>query len=422
MTIPDVPTTIAELPFFVSGRYPRPDLLGRCTANGVQPISGRELIERVRDLSLGLRTIGMAAGDRIVLLAESRPDWLLTDFAILAAGAITVPIYPTLSAEQIAFIIRDSEARLAVVSTADQLQKVVSVAASLPSLLAILVMDPPEANIEAAVPVFALTEVAARGHQQIVDGWGVGRQFHDDAKRVSPADPATIIYTSGTTGQPKGVLLTHANLAANLRDVLQVFDLGETDVALSFLPLCHSFERMVAYLYLSFGVSMIFAESIETIARDLKAVRPTVITGVPRVFEKLHARIVATGQGQKGLKRLIFDRALAVADRRGATLPEGGRLSPWMRMQSALAERLVFARIREGVGGRLRFAVSGSAPLRADVARFFYGLGIPILEGYGLTETSPVLTVNLLKSVRIGTVGPPLPTVRRRWGEPPPGD
>jgi long-chain acyl-CoA synthetase len=414
MSIPDVPTTIAELPFFVSGRYPKPDLLGRCTASGVTPIAGRELIERVRDLSLGLRVHGMAAGDRVVLLAESRPEWLLTDFAILTAGAITVPIYPTLSAEQIAFIIRDCEARFAIVSTADQLQKLLSVAATLPSMLAVLVMDRVETPTGSPVPVHALADVAGRGHQQIVDGWGVGRRFHDDAKRVSPADPATIIYTSGTTGPPKGVLLTHGNLMANLRDVLQVFDLGETDVALSFLPLCHSFERMVAYLYLSYGVSMIFAESIETIPRDLKTVRPTVITGVPRVFEKLHARVVAAGQSHRGLKRRIFARALAVADARGATLPEGGRLSLAMRAQSALAERVVFQKVREAVGGRLRFAVSGSAPLRADIARFFYGIGVPVLEGYGLTETSPVLTVNPLEAVRIGTVGPPLASVEIR--------
>ena len=411
---PDVPDTIAELPFFVSGRYPKPDLLGRCHAGGVTPISGRELIERVRDLSLGLRAVGMAAGDRVVLLAESRPEWLLTDFAILTAGAITVPIYPTLSAEQIAFIIRDCEARIAIVSTADQLQKVLSVTAILPSLITVLVMDAPEIAPEATVPVHALADVAVRGHQQIVDGWGVARGFHDDAKRVAPADPATIIYTSGTTGQPKGVQLTHGNLVANLRDVLQVFDLDETDVALSFLPLCHSFERMVAYLYLSYGVSMIFAESIETIPRDLKVVRPTVITGVPRVFEKLHARVLATGQSHGGLKRLIFTRALAIADARGAALPEGGHLSLAMRVQSSLAERLVFAKVREGVGGRLRFAVSGSAPLRADVSRFFYGIGVPILEGYGLTETSPVLSVNPLKAVRIGTVGPPLASVQIR--------
>jgi long-chain acyl-CoA synthetase len=193
-----------------------------------------------------------------------------------------------------------------------------------------------------------------------------------------------------------------------------VFDLGDDDVALSFLPLCHSFERMVAYLYLSYGVSMIFAESIDTIPRDLRLVRPTVITGVPRVFEKLHARVVAAGQSHHGLKRRIFARALAVADARGAILPEGGRLPLSLRLQSALAERLVFTKIREGVGGRLRFAVSGSAPLRTDVSRFFYGIGIPILEGYGLTETSPVLTVNPLQRVRIGTVGPPIPSVELR--------
>jgi long-chain acyl-CoA synthetase len=410
--VPDVPATIAELPFFVSGRYPRPDLLGRCENGQVRHISGRELIERVRDLSLGLRTLGVTAGDRVVLLAESRPEWLLADFAVLTAGAVTVPIYPTLSADQIGFILRDSEATLAIVSTREQLQKIVAIASTAPALTGIIAMDGSAAASPA--PVHAMADVAARGHQQIVDGWGVGRTFHDDAKRVAPQDLATIIYTSGTTGQPKGVMLTHANLAANLRDVLQVFELSEDDVALSFLPLCHSFERMVAYLYLSSGVSMIFAESIETIPRDLKLVRPTVITGVPRVFEKLHARVLAKGQESAGLKRAIFNRAVAVAAARGAVLPQGGSVSLGLRLQSWLAERLVFAKIREGVGGRLRFAVSGSAPLRVDVARFFYGIGLPILEGYGLTETAPVLCVNPLHAVRIGTVGPPIPSVQIR--------
>ena len=412
--IPDVPGTIAQLPFFVAGRYPKPDLLGRCEGGGVRRISAREVIDRIRDLSLGLQGLGMSAGDRVVLLAESRPEWLLADFAILAAGAATVPIYPTLAAEQIGFILRDSEARLAIVSTSDQLQKVIAIAPAVPTLTGVIVMDAPAEMPPASVPIHSLEQIASRGHQQIVDGWGVGRSFHDTAKRVSAADLATIIYTSGTTGQPKGVMLTHGNLAANLRDVLQVFDLGEQDVALSFLPLCHSFERMVAYLYLSYGVSMFFAEAIETIARDLKTVKPTVITGVPRVFEKLHARVVASGQERKGMARRIFARALTVADARGAILPEGGGLSLPLRVQSALAERLVFSKIREGVGGRLRFAVSGSAPLRADVSRFFYGIGIPIVEGYGLTETAPVLTVNPLHKVRIGTVGPPIPSVQIR--------
>jgi long-chain acyl-CoA synthetase len=236
-------------------------------------------------------------------------------------------------------------------------------------------------------------------------------------RQVAPGDVATIIYTSGTTAEPKGVMLTHANLVANIEGVKQVLDLNERDTALSFLPLCHAFERLVSYVYLASGVSMVFAESIDTVARDLQAVRPTVMTGVPRVFEKLQARVLAKGREPGGLKRAIFDWAIGVAERRGRLLPRGGALPLALRVQSALADRLVFHKIREGLGGRLRFAVSGSAPLLPSIAELFYGMGLPILEGYGLTETAPVLCVMPLEAVRFGTVGPPLPNVELRIAE-----
>jgi len=415
-TIETIPATIAVLPFFASGRFPKPDLLGRCEAGQVVRTSARDLLDRVRDVGLGLGSLGMARGDRVALLAESRPEWLIVDFAVLAAGAVTVPIYPTLSADQVAFILADSQASLAVVSTAEQFAKIAQVARDLPALRSIVVMDG-AGEATGTLPrleVHTLAEVSARGHRAIMEGWGVGRAFHDTAKSVRPDDLATIIYTSGTTNEPKGVMLTHGNLVANLEGVTQAIEVGPDDVALSFLPLCHAFERMVAYVYLSRGVSTIFAESIDTVARDLKIVRPTVMTGVPRVFEKLQARIAAAAREGSAVKRLLFGWASRVADARGALLPFGRPLSAWLRLQSAVAERLVFRRVREGIGGRFRFAVSGSAPLSAGVGRFFFGLGLPIVEGYGLTETAPVLTVMPLEAIRFGTVGRPLPNVELR--------
>jgi long-chain acyl-CoA synthetase len=414
--IAEIPETIAVLPFFASGRFPKPDLLGRCREGGVDTISGRDLVERVRDLGLGLAAIGMTRGDRVAILSESRPEWLLVDFAALAAGAVTVPIYPTLSTGQVGFILRDSEAAFVVVSNAAQLEKVTASAATLPALRAVVVIDAPGGGTASAsrISTVTLAEIVERGHRRILDGWGVGREFHDVAKQVQPSDVATIIYTSGTTGEPKGVRLTHANLIANLDGVKKVLDLNPDDTALSFLPLCHAFERIVAYIYLACGVSMIFAETIDTIARDLKTVRPTVMTGVPRVFEKLYARVIARGREAGGLKRVIFDWAVRVAEARGRLLPEGRRLPLRLKLESRLAERLVFGKIREGLGGRFRFAVSGSAALRPDIGRFFYGLGLPILEGYGLTETAPVLCVTPLRKIRFGTVGPPLPNVELR--------
>ena len=418
-----LPPTLAQLPFFVSGRFPRPDLLGRCEPERIVYTSGREFLERVRDLGLGFQALGMAQGDRVVLLSESRPDWLLADFAILTGGAATVPVYPTLAAEQVAFIIRDSGAAIAVVSTPVQLEKVLRERASLPALRTIVMVQISEDELvtaRAAVPdltILTFGELAERGHQAIRQGWGIGRDFHERAKRIRPDDLATVIYTSGTTGEPKGVMLTHGNLIANLRDLGTVFELSQDDAALSFLPLCHAFERMVAYVYLSNGVSMTFAESIDTVGRDLRRVRPTVMSGVPRVYEKLHARVEATVAEAGGIKVRLFDWASGVAEKRGLALSRGRGISPWLAMQSRIADRLVFQRIREGVGGRLRFAVSGSAPLSEELGRWFQGVGLPILEGYGLTETSPVLTVTPLSRIRFGTVGPPLPGVEIRIAE-----
>ena len=413
--IAEVPETVALLPFFASGRHPKPDLIGRCREGGIDAVSGRDLVERVRDLSLGFASIGMARGDRVALLSESRPEWLLADFAILAGGGVTVPLYPTLSTEQVAFILRDAEAAFVVTSNATQLAKVTSVASSLPALRGIVVMDGEDVSSRAGtLEILTLGDIAARGHKRVLDGWGVGREFHDEARKIQPGDLATIIYTSGTTGEPKGVMLTHASLIANMAGVKQVLDLNPGDTALSFLPLAHAFERIVAYIYMACGVSMIFAESIDTIARDLQLVKPTVMTGVPRVFEKLHARILTKGRDAGGVKRVIFDWAITVAEMRGRLLPERRRLSLAQKIQSRLAERLVFGKVREGLGGRFRFVVSGSAALRADIGRFFYGLGLPILEGYGLTETAPVLCVTPIGAVRFGTVGPPLPNVELR--------
>jgi long-chain acyl-CoA synthetase len=413
MTPPATAATIAELPFFVAGRFPKPDLVGRAAGGTVESQSGREFADRIRDLSLGLSALGMRQGDHVALLSESRPEWLLADFAILTAGAVTIPIYPTVSIEQVRFILTDSRTTIAVVSSPAQLEKVLEARA--PLLRTVVLIDGASDRAgDGSVRVRSMASVAAEGHQAIVSGWGVAREFQDRVRAVRPADLATIIYTSGTTAAPKGVMLSHGNLAANVAGVLQVLDLNESDTALSFLPLCHAFERTVAYVCLSSGVSLVFAESIDTIARDLLVVRPTVMSAVPRVFEKLHGRILEKGHQATGVRRRVFDWAMSVAERRGAHLTLGQPV-PWtLRVASSVADRQVFSRIRDGIGGRLRWAVSGSAPLNRRIAAFFAGAGLPILEGYGLTETAPVLTVTPPGGIRLGTVGPPLPNVELR--------
>jgi long-chain acyl-CoA synthetase len=289
-TAPDADLkTIADLPFHAMGRFPRPLAVGRCRGEKggetgppratIDGLSSQELFERTRDVSLGIGALGVRPGDRVAIISESRPEWIVCDMAILAAGAVTVPIYPTLSAAQARYILQDSAARLAIVSTRLQAEKLQEVRHLLPAIEAVIVMEPTAAGAS----VTTLEEVAQRGHARMTGEWGAGRGFREAARAVRPEDLATIIYTSGTTGEPKGVMLTHANLVANLREGAVVLDVSQDDVALSFLPLSHGFERMVSFIYLFTGVTIIFAESFETLGRDIAHVRPTVITGVPRV-------------------------------------------------------------------------------------------------------------------------------------------
>ena len=407
-------TTIADLPFHVMGRFPKPVTLGRCRGEQVIELSSKEVFERIRDLSLGFRSLGISRGDRVAIVAESRPEWLLCDLAVLTAGAVTVPIYPTLSAAQARYILNDSGARLAIVSTKLQLEKIQEVRHLLSALeVVILIEAPTDAPPPGSPSVLSLEEVERRGHGRMTGEWGAGRAFRDEARAIAREDLATIIYTSGTTGEPKGVMLTHGNLVSNMRAAADALDLSHDDVALSFLPLSHAFERMVSYVYLFSGVTIVFAESFDTIARDIGRVRPTVLTGVPRVYEKLYTRITeAAASG--GAKAALFRWALTAGLARAKAVLRGKTAGPLTSMASALGDRLVFSAVRAKLGGRLRFVASGSAPLSANVVEFFHAIGIPIMEGYGLTETAPILTFNPLNALRVGTVGRAIPGVELR--------
>ena len=401
--------TIADLPFHVLGRFATPRAVGQCRSGKIEALSSKEVFERIRNLSLGFGALGVEPGDRVAIMAESRPEWLLADLAILAAGGVTVPIYATLSPAQAHYILQDAAAKLAVVSTRLQLDKIQEVRHQLPALEAIIVMN--EAEATGSPSILPFSAVAERGHTRMSAEWGAGREFREATRRITPDALATIIYTSGTTGEPKGVMLTHGNLVANMLASATVLDVSEEDVALSFLPLSHAFERLVAYIYLYCGVSIIFAETIETIAADLNLVRPTIVTGVPRVFEKMHARIMHKGGSAPGIRGALFNWAINVGIAAGTATLRGKSPGLLTSLQFPLADRLVFSKIREGVGGRIRYLISGSAPLSPSIAEFFQGIGIPILEGYGLTETAPVLTVNPPDAPRIGSVGTALPGV-----------
>ncbi len=408
----DALQTLADLPFYVSGRYPKDQYIGRCRGEAVEWLSSRELFDRIRDVALGLEALGLEAGDRIALASESRPGWLVIDLAVLTIGAVLVPVYPTLTAAQAAAVMADAGVRMAAGADAAQLAKLAEARPSVPSLHTLIVLT---AGAEAAVPgALTLDAVAARGHDRIRGGWGVAKEYRDRAARVRADDLATLIYTSGTTGEPKGVMLTHGNIVSNVKGCLQVLPVRQEDVALSFLPLSHAFERTVVYAYLAAGASVVFAEAMDTLPRDLMTVRPTIMTGVPRVFEKVRARVFDTVARGPALERAVFAWAVKAAEAWTAAQLDGRRPPPWIRGAHALADRLVFARIRARVGGRVRAFVSGSAALSPAIGRFFYGAGLTIVEGYGLTETSPVLTVNPFEAPRFGTVGPPLPGVELR--------
>jgi len=399
--------TLADLPFHVLGRHPKPLLIGQCRQGSIVGLSTRDWFDKLRDVSLGLSSLGIGRGDRVVIMSESRPEWLLVDLATLAFGAVVVPVYSTLTAAQARYIIQDAGARIAFVSTAEQLEKLQRIRHELPTLEAIITFDP----IAGVSPsILGLDAVAHRGHARLMGEWGVGREFRDKAREIRPADLATIIYTSGTTGEPKGVMLSHHNLISNLLSGHTIVPVDENDISLSFLPLSHSFELLVSYVYLAYGVTIVFAEAIETIAKDLAMVRPTVMTGVPRVYEKFQVRILERGGALPQPRRTLFHWGVRVAVARARAMEKGGPRG-LLALETAVAERLVFSKIRESVGGRLRCLVSGSAPLPLDVATFFAGIGLPITEGYGLTETSPVVTANPMNAPRLGTVGKPIPGV-----------
>jgi long-chain acyl-CoA synthetase len=407
--------TLASLPFHVMGRFQNPAMIGRCRVDGIDSLSSKEIFERIRDLSLGLGALGVEAGDRVAIVSESRPEWLMADLAVLAAGAVTVPVYPTLSSGQVRYILNDAGAKAAIVSTRLQLEKIQDVRHKLPALEAVVLIDGWQASDSPSV--ISLDAVAERGHARMTGEWGAGREFTERARAVRPEQLATIIYTSGTTGEPKGVMLTHANVVSNVKAGAQVLQLSQDDVALSFLPLSHSFERAVSFIYLLSGVTVVFAESFDTVARDIARVRPTLLTGVPRVFEKLHGRIMDKGLAEQGLKGSIFSWAVGAGAARGEATLRGRSVGVFGALQCSVADRLVFAKIREALGGRIRYLVSGSAPLDDKIAEFFHGIGLPILEGYGLTETSPILTVNPPDAPRVGTVGRALPGIELRIAE-----
>ncbi len=396
--------TLVELFFHAIDQFDKPAAQLRRSPADWEPISHRQILEDVHALSDALVDLGIRRGDRVALLSENRPEWPLADYALLCTGAWTVPVYSTLPAGQVAHIVGHSQARLAFVSTAEQLEKLLEVRSRLPKLETIVLFDE-----TAAAGVLHLSELLEVGHSS----GSSEKEFRQRAQSAKPDDVATVIYTSGTTGQPKGVMLTHNNLYTNVLAAAGAIQVGQADTSLSFLPLSHVFQRTVDHLLFAYGCTIAYVGSFDEVGSALSSVRPTVVVAVPRVYEKMYAGVLAGS----GVRRRITHWAKDVAIGWASMWLEGRSPGFVRRLQMAAADNLVFRKLRDRLGGRLRFCVSGGAPLSTQIALFFYGAGIVILEGYGLTETSPVTNVNTLSALRIGTVGKPVASTEVRIAE-----
>ena len=399
------PRTLTELFFDAAEQYADHPAAFRYKADGVwRSVTHRDAAARVQALSLGLRELGLGAGDRVAILAETSLEWALTDYACLCARTTDVPIYPTLPANQVEYILRDAGAVAVVCSTAAQVEKIRAVRGGLPSLRHVIVCDPAAGG----GGVLTLAELEARGQAAAAKY----PRFKEDALSVRPEELATLIYTSGTTGQPKGVMLTHDNICSNVRGSVETLRVSDDDSCLALLPLSHILERMVDYYFLHVGVTINYAESVDAFGQNLLEVRPTVVAAVPRVYEKVYARVLENALTGGAVKRRIFQWAKRVGERWAAHRLAGIPVPLGLKLTHAIADRLVFRKLRARTGGRIKLFVSGGAPLSAEIGRFFYSAGLPVIEGYGLTETSPVLTLNPLQRPRFGTVGKPIPGVQ----------
>jgi long-chain acyl-CoA synthetase len=375
-------------------------------------ISLAEFRDTIRWFSTGLRTLGVKPGDRVAILSENRPEWAMGDFGILCAAAITVPVYPTLLGWQIEYILNDSGSVACIASSEEQLHKLLDIRSHCPHLHNIIVAD---AVADMPPGVMTFEQVVAEGRKSEQER---GRARFDELRTSrKPSDLATIVYTSGTTGNPKGAMLTHGNIASNVVSTTKVLPLQGGWVAMSILPLSHILERTADYSYFYRGAVIAYAESVVKVGENLQEVKPDVFAAVPRLFEKMRARILDTVASGSSGKQKIFAWALKIAEERLPYRVENKAMPAGLKIRSAIADKLVFRKILGRLGGRVKFVLSGGAPLSPELAAFFIGAGLEILEGYGLTETSPVITVNSPQKRRIGSVGQLIPGVEVKIAE-----
>jgi len=401
--------TLSQLFLNTIKSYPKDDLLLFKKEGKYVPISTEEFADSVKYFSLGLRDLGLEAGDKLIILSENRPEWVISDIANLCLGGITVPIYTSLLPEQIKYIIDDSDAKIVVVSDQGQWQKIEAIKSELTKVTSYITY-----LSEAPEGVLTFDQVSEKGRKMDKQNPGL---FEKMALEVKPDAIASIIYTSGTTGPPKGVMLTHNNIFSNVKTCSSILPFKDTDTVLSFLPLSHILERMAMFAYLYNGMSIGFAESIDTLGENLLEVRPHIMVNVPRVLEKIYAKVIDNVQVSSSLKRKIFFWAVKVGRKYGRKKILNQPISKLLQFKRNLANKLVFSKVYAKTGGRVRFFLCGGAALSKDIGEFFYAIGLTVIEGYGLTETSPVITANTFENLKFGTVGKPIPGVDVRIDE-----
>lgn len=389
--------------------YPKDEFMLYKSEGRYVPLSTQEFGDWVKYFALGLHELGFAAGDKLIILASNSPNWVMTDFACLSLGGVTVPIYTTLTPEQVKYIIEDSDARVVVVGDRELREKIEAVRRDLPDLYHLITFES-----DTPVGYTTLEQMFERGKKVDEENPDL---YENLALAVKPDDLATIIYTSGTTGPPKGVMLTHHNLVSNAKSTLSVVEIFNEDILLSFLPLSHSLERWATYCYFYKGVTIGYAESLETLAENMLEIRPTVMVNVPRVLEKIYARVMENVLASSRLRKKIFFWALKVGKDYGRREIRHQPIPRLLEAKRKLANKLVFSKIHARTGGRARLFVSGGAALSKDIGEFFYALGLRVLEGYGLTETSPVVSCNSFDALKFGSVGKPIPGVEVKIAE-----
>lgn len=407
------PQTLNELFNGAVDRYRDSEFLRFKRDGQWQSLAFGEVARRVRELALGLYSVGVRSGERVAIWSENRPEWNVADLGSLAAGAVDVPIYATQTPAQVEYILADSGARAVFVSSAF-LDAALAIKARVPSLEFVFAFDTVPSAVQ-DVSIIAGGELVSKGRALFGEQPGLYEGLWQAAK---PDDLATLLYTSGTTGEPKGVMLTHRNLTANALNTFRWLDLEDRrDLALTYLPLSHIFERGAFYLYAHCGAAVAYAESIDTVAKNLLEVRPTVMTSVPRMFEKIYAKITERGLGAGFPKKQIFLWSLDVGREWAARKNRGEQVGPWLNLKHKLADALVFKKWRAAMGGNIRVFISGGAALAPEIGYLFSAAGLQILQGYGLTETSPSVSCNTEARNRIGSVGLVMDGVSVRIGE-----